>query len=73
MHLLNFSHPLNQEQVAEIERHCEQAVGQVYDIPVFFEQEQPFEDQARALIEGWSYRARSGRPVRCWFICPDIR
>jgi len=51
MILLNFTHPLTQEQVKEIEAITGQAVAEVRHVPVQFDPQQPFGPQAEALAE----------------------
>jgi len=50
MHILNFSHPLTPEHLAQIERLSGQAVGAVYDLAVHFDNTQPFRPQMEALM-----------------------
>lgn len=50
MLILNFSHPLSSEQIAQIEQLSEKRVEQVFDIPVQFENDQPFLPQLEALM-----------------------
>lgn len=51
MILLNFAHPLSQEQIARLEELVQGRVEQVLDVAVQFDTEMPFEDQMRSLIE----------------------
>ena len=50
MILLNFSHPLTAEHHAAIENLSHNTLEQVIDLPVHFDQEQPFLPQLQALI-----------------------
>ena len=51
MLILNFSHPLTPEQIAQIESLTGTAVGEVRDIPAQFDAEQPFAPQSVALAD----------------------
>jgi len=50
MILLNFSHPLTPEHLAVIETLTKNTVTQVVDLPVHFDQNEPFLPQLQALI-----------------------
>ena len=50
MILLNFSHPLTPEQVAQAETLTGQKVEQIIPLPVQFDNDQPFLTQLQALI-----------------------
>lgn len=50
MLLLNFSHPLTPDQVAQVEALAGQPLQAVYSLPVQFDIEQPFLAQFEALI-----------------------
>ncbi|NLG70814.1 MAG: hypothetical protein GX495_02060 [Chloroflexi bacterium] len=51
MILLNFGHPLRPDIVEEIERCTGKTVETLLDIPVQFDQEQPFDAQVAALAD----------------------
>jgi len=51
MILLNFSHPLTQEQLKEIEAITGQAVAEVRHVPAQFDPQQSFMSQVEALAE----------------------
>ena len=51
MNLLNFSHPLTPAQLAAIEKLTGQKVERVMDVKTQFDPEQPFAEQAGALVE----------------------
>jgi len=51
MLILNFSHPLTDEQVKQIEDITGQAVDEVRRIPVQFDHQQPFAAQVTALAD----------------------
>ncbi len=51
MLLLNFSHPVTDEQSAEIARLTGQAVDRVVDVPTHFDHTRPFADQAAELVD----------------------
>jgi hypothetical protein len=50
MILLNFSHPLTAEQLAQVEALTEQKVERVIAAPVQFDHESPFEPQVQELM-----------------------
>lgn len=50
MILLNFSHPLTPEQVAAIEALTGATVARRVDVPVQFDEQQPFSLQVRGLL-----------------------
>jgi hypothetical protein len=52
MILLNFSHPLTSAQLATIEQLTEQSIERVLDIKTQFDHNQPFAEQARAVVDG---------------------
>lgn len=52
MLIINFSHPLTSDQIAEIEGLAGMTVGDVRDVPVQFDDAQPFGPQAEALAAG---------------------
>ncbi|MGQ9492669.1 MAG: CRISPR-associated protein Csx15 [Anaerolineae bacterium] len=51
MILLNFSHPLTTEHLAQIEALAGNPVERVIDAPTQFDHEQPFVPQVRALVD----------------------
>jgi hypothetical protein len=51
MTLLNFSHPLTPAQLVAIKQLTGQTVERVVDVKTQFDPEQPFAEQARALVE----------------------
>jgi hypothetical protein len=51
MILLNFTHPLTEEQVGQIEAVTGQAVAEVRDVPAQLDPQQPFGPQVQALVE----------------------
>ena len=52
MLLLNFSHPLTDEQRAEIETLTRQVIAEIRTIPAQFDNTQPFDAQICELIDG---------------------
>ncbi len=50
MILLNFSHPITEEQKAQIEALTGQRVEQVIALPIHFDQEKPFLPQLREVL-----------------------
>lgn len=51
MILLNFSHPLTPEQIAQVQELTGQPVDQVISLPVQFNNEEPFLPQLAALVD----------------------
>ncbi len=51
MILLNFSHPLTPDQLAQAESLAGQAIGRVIDLAVQFDPQQSFVEQVRSLAE----------------------
>jgi hypothetical protein len=51
MHVINFSHPLTNEQCINIERLTGQTIAHVIDVKPQFDNAQPFAGQAQAMIE----------------------
>lgn len=51
MLLLNFSHPLSPVQLAQIEQLTRQRLERVINLPVHFENEQPFLPQLKRLVD----------------------
>lgn len=52
MLILNFSHPLTDKQLAQVEALIGQPIDRVLHIPTHFDSEQPFAPQVTALVEG---------------------
>lgn len=51
MIVINFSHPLTDEQIAQIETLARQPVERVIALPVHFDSEQPFIPQLNTLLD----------------------
>ncbi len=51
MILLNFSHPLTGDQIAQVEALAGVAVERVVDVPAQFDHSRPFTEQVRALAD----------------------
>jgi hypothetical protein len=51
MIILNYSHPLTAEQLAQIEQISGQMVENVFDLPVQFENDQPYLPQLEELMK----------------------
>jgi hypothetical protein len=51
MILLNFSHPLTDEQQDQIEQHTDETVDRLVEVPVQFDEERPFDKQAATLVD----------------------
>jgi hypothetical protein len=64
MILLNFSHPLTSDHLAQIEALCGEAVQRVIEMPVQFDNEHGFAEQVGALVDD------VGLTVREWQTLP---
>ncbi len=51
MFLLNFSHPLTPEHLAQVQALTGQPVERVIDVPTQFDPARPFAEQVRALVD----------------------
>ncbi|CUU08145.1 hypothetical protein GBSOP10_10546 [Armatimonadetes bacterium GBS] len=51
MILINFAHPLTEQQKSQIEQITGKAVDKIIDIPVQFDNAQPFEPQVLSLLD----------------------
>ena len=51
MLVLNFSHPLTEEQVEQIRKLITGEIEEIRQIPVFFDNEKSFEEQVRELVK----------------------
>lgn len=51
MILLNFSHPITPEQTATIETLVKNKVSSVADLPIHFDQSQPFQPQLQKVLQ----------------------
>lgn len=52
MILINFSHPITKEQKKQIKSMIGKKTIQIIDVPSQFDQNLPFADQVRALVDG---------------------
>jgi hypothetical protein len=50
--LINFGHPLTDEQRAQLDTLAGQPVERIVDVPTQFDHRHPFPDQVRALVDG---------------------
>ncbi|CUU37768.1 MAG: hypothetical protein K6U12_02420 [Armatimonadetes bacterium] len=51
MILINFAHPITEQQKSQIEQITGKAVDKIIDIPVQFDNAQPFEPQVLSLLD----------------------
>jgi len=58
MLVLNFSHPLTDNQKATIETLIDQPISEVRDIPAQFDHQQPFAGQLTAMLEACGLTAQ---------------
>ena len=66
MDILNFSHPLTDDQIDQILDMTGQLLGEVVDVKVQFDHFQLFELQAQTLVESL------GKPPRYWQTAPIL-
>jgi len=52
MILLNFSHPLTPDHLAQVEALAGEKVGRVIDVPTQFDHDAPFSEQVESLVDG---------------------
>ncbi len=64
MIVVNFSHPLTAQQCAQVEGLVRAPIERVIDVPVHFDDGQPFTEQVAALVE------RVGLTVEEWQTLP---
>ncbi len=72
MLILNYSHPLTPNQIAQIEALRREKVSQVRDIPSQFDQQQPFEPQIAALIEASRLTAKEWQTTPLLIVPPSF-
>jgi len=52
MILLNLSHPLTPDQLAQVEKLSGKKIDKVIDVPVHFDADKPYAEQIVALVDG---------------------
>lgn len=72
MILLNFSHPLTPEQVAAIESLTGTAVARRVEVPVQFDEQQPFVPQVRALVGAVALSAHEWQTQPILVVLPSL-
>ena len=72
MILLNFSHPLMPEQVAAIETLTGTAVARRVEVPVQFDEQQPFVPQVRALVGAVALSAHEWQTQPILVVLPSL-
>jgi hypothetical protein len=72
MFILNFTHPLTQDQVRQIEALTGEQVVEVRDIPVQFDNEQPFIPQAVALADACGLTAQEWQTIPLLIVPPAL-
>jgi hypothetical protein len=72
MILLNFSHPLTEEQVKEIEAITGQAVTEVRHVPAQFDPQQPFVPQVGALAEACQLTPEEWQTTPLLVVSPSL-
>jgi hypothetical protein len=50
--VVNFSHPLTDDQLDELRRRLDRGIDRVVDAPTHFDHGRPFAEQAAALLDG---------------------
>jgi hypothetical protein len=72
MLILNFSHPLTNDQRGQIEQLAGQPISGVRDIPAQFDHTQPFADQVAALIAACGLTAQEWQSVPLLIVPPAL-
>ena len=72
MILLNFSHPLTQEQVKQLEAITGQAVAEVRGAPAQFDHARPFAEQAVALADSLALTAEEWQTTPLLVVPPSL-
>jgi hypothetical protein len=71
MIVVNFSHPLTNEQCAQIEHEAGQPVERVISVPAQFDENLSFLEQVRALIEGAGLTAEEWQTLPLVIVPPS--
>ncbi len=66
MLILNYSHPLTADHLAQIEGLINQKISEVRNIPAQFDQQKPFQPQIEAIVEA------SGLTAAKWQATPPL-
>lgn len=72
MIVLNFSHPLTQEQLETIEALSGQKISLVKTLPVSFDNAKPFDLQVKALVDGCSFAPEEWQTERILVVPPSL-
>lgn len=72
MQIINFSHPLTSEQVAQIEAMLGRKVDAIRDVRVQFDVEQPFVPQVVQLVDGLGISAEQWQTDAWLIVLPAL-
>jgi len=70
--VLNFSHPLTQEQLEAIEALSGQKISLVKTLPVSFDNAKPFDLQVKALVDECSFTPEEWQTERILIVPPSL-
>ena len=72
MIILNFSHPLTEEQVRQVEEKTNKKIEEVRQISVFFEHDKPYEEQVNNLIEACNLSSKEWQTLPILIVPPSF-
>jgi hypothetical protein len=72
MLILNFSHPLTEEQKSQIEQRLTGPISEIRDIPAQFDHQRPFAEQLAGLIEGCGLTAQQWQTSPLLIVPPAL-
>ncbi|RKY95150.1 MAG: hypothetical protein DRQ06_04200 [Candidatus Hydrothermota bacterium] len=72
MLILNFSHPLTDEQKEQIEKISGQKIGEIRHIPTNFDNDKPFEPQVEELIRSCNLTSEEWQTLPILIVPPAL-
>lgn len=72
MQIINFSHPLTSEQIAQIEAQIGGKISGIRDVRVQFDTEQPFVPQVIALVDSLEISAEQWQTEAWLLVLPSL-
>jgi hypothetical protein len=72
MILINFSHPLTPDQLAQVEALTDQAIERVVDVPAQFDEGQSFAKQVAALVDACDLTATEWQQAPILIVPPAL-
>ncbi|PJF31865.1 MAG: hypothetical protein CUN51_02675 [Candidatus Thermofonsia Clade 1 bacterium] len=72
MQIINFSHPLTSEQIAQIEAQIGGKIGGIRDVRVQFDTEQPFVPQVIALLDSLGISSEQWQTEAWLLVLPSL-